>query len=228
MNYNKLNVRWPVRLMLVFTMLFFLMSSRAQTVTTITITTETNASGGITTTTNTAVSNGAPTSSGITWGGLLSAGQRVFSSLKGATNWAVAPYASYGLKNHKFGGGILALYDFNNFVGSGIGIDELGSLSIVSANVQLKLPLKPLAFTGWSWATNLITTPFVYSGVGVPMGGTSGSGAVTHEGEGVNFDVAKLWGGTFSLGAAYIQRQGAGPVYSGTYINPFLMWRKGF
>lgn len=158
----------------------------------------------------------------------MSAGEKVFGDLKGATNWAVVPYGSYGIKNHKVGGGILALYNFNNFIGSGIGIDEMGTLSVVSGNVELKLPIKPLAFTGWSWATNLVTTPFVYSGIGAPIGGTSGSGIVTHEGEGFNFDAVKLWGGEMSLGVAYIERQGAGKVYSGNYINPFIGWRKGF
>jgi hypothetical protein len=201
----------------------------AQSVTTITITTTTNASGGLTTTTNTTTGAVMPSASGFSWNGILEAGQSVFASLKGATNWAIAPYASIGVNNHKVGGGILALYDFNNFIGGGIGVDELGgNFSVVSGNLELKLPLRPLAFTGWAWATNFVATPFVYSGVGKPIGGTGTSGIVTHEGEGVNFDVIQLWGGEVSLGAAYIQRQGAGPVYSGNYFNPFFAWRKGF
>lgn len=227
---NLRAMRNSVCLAAAFCALFVCAPAHSQTVITTTITTTTNASGGITTTTNTVVStNGvAAQSSGLSWSSVLAVGQQVFGDLKGATNWAVVPYGSYGLKNHKIGGGILALYDFNNYIGSGIGLDEMGSLSVVSGNIQLKLPIKPLAFTGWGWATNFVTTPFVYSGIGTPLGGSGGSGIVTHEGEGINFDVAKLWGGEFSVGAAVIQRQGAGPIYSGTYFNPFISWRRGF
>jgi|SRR5579863_3335246 len=163
----------------------------------------------------------------VTLGGLVAAGKTIFADLQGATNWAVVPYMSYGLDNHRVGGGILGLYDFNDFIGSGIGVDELGSLSLVSANVQLKLPLKPLAFTGWSWATNLVTIPFVYSGVATAIGGTSGSGASTIEGYGANFDIAHVFGGTLGIGAAYTQRQNAG-IYSGDYIHGLLDLRWGF
>jgi hypothetical protein len=162
-------------------------------------------------------------------GGLLNAGETVFHDLQNATNFAVAPYLSYGLDNHKVGGGILALYNFNNYIGAGIGADYLGSFSLVSGNMQLKLPLKPLAFTGWGWATNLVTTPFAWTGIGTPMSGAGGNngGVSTHIGGGLNVDVANLWGGKISIGGAIIDRTGAGS-YSGKYANGFIAWRKGF
>lgn len=162
-------------------------------------------------------------------GGLLSVGELVFHDLQSATNIAVAPYLTYGLDNHKVGGGILALYNFNDFIGAGIGADYLGEFSLISGNLQLKLPLRPLAFTGWPWATNLVTTPFAWTGIGTPMSGAGGNngGISTHIGGGLNVDVAKLWGGEISIGGAIIDRTGAGS-YSGKYLNGFLAWRHGF
>jgi hypothetical protein len=162
-------------------------------------------------------------------GGLLSVGETALHDLQNATNYAVAPYVTYGLDNHKVGGGVLALYNFNSFIGAGIGADYLGQFSAISGNLQLKLPLRPLAFTGWGWATNLVTTPFAWTGIGTPMSGAGGNngGISTHIGGGLNVDVAKLGGGEISVGGAIIDRTGAGS-YSGKYVNGFLAWRKGF
>lgn len=149
---------------------------------------------------------------------------QVWSDLSTATNIAVVPYAAYGLNNHKLGGGVLGLYNFNNYVGAGIGVDYVGEFSMVSANIELKLPMRPLAPFG---LTNFVATPFVFSGLGTPFSGSSGSGVSTHLGAGANFDVTKLWGGQLSVGAAYVTRSGAG-LYSDKYVEPFIAWRHGF
>lgn len=167
----------------------------------------------------------APYSPPVT-GGWTQVGQTILADLKNATNYAIAPYMSYGLDNHKVGGGVLALYNFNNYIGGGVGVDYLGSFSLLSANVELKLPIKPLAFTGWTWATNLTATPFVYTGLGTPFSGTSGSGISTHIGVGDYITFGHLWGGRFEVGAAYITRSGAG-AYSGKYLNGFFSWSHG-
>ena len=74
---------------------------------------------------------------------------KVAKDIESATNIAVAPYATYGLQNHKVGGGILALYNFNNYVGAGMGLDYFGDkFSIVSANVELKLPIRAAGVHG--------------------------------------------------------------------------------
>jgi hypothetical protein len=167
--------------------------------------------------------------SGLPTGGLLKVGEDVLKGLMSSTNYVIAPYVSYGLDNHKVGGGILALYNFNNFVGAGLGVDYVGQFSAISGNVELKLPLRPLSFTGWAWATNIVTTPFAYSGLGTPMSGagTKNGGVSTHIGAGLNFDICTLWGGQVSIGGAWITRSGAGD-YSGKYANGFFAWRKGF
>lgn len=162
-------------------------------------------------------------------GGLLAAGETIWSDLESATNYGVAPYLSFGLNNHKVGGGVLALYNFNNFIGAGIGADYLGSFSLVSGNVQLKLPLQPLQFTKWPWATNITLTPFVYTGIGTPLSGSgqNNGGVSTHIGVGDYITFGHLWGGRFEVGGAYITRSGAG-AYSGKYANAFFSWSHGF
>lgn len=159
-------------------------------------------------------------------GGLLLEAKAILVSLENATNYAVVSYLSYGLNNHKVGGGVLALYNFNNYIGAGVGADYLGQFSLVSANVQLKLPLKPLAFTKWAWAQDLVMTPFAFSGLGTPFSGTGGSGIATHIGAGDYFQFGHLWGGRFNIGGAYIDREGAGK-YSGKYANALFAWSKG-
>ena len=151
---------------------------------------------------------------------------QLWSDLGSATNFAVVPYGSYGLNNHKVGGGALALYNFNNYVGAGIGADYMGQFSLVTANIELKLPTHPLSFVGW---TNFTATPFVYSGIGTPMSGagTANGGISTHLGAGANVDLLKALGGEISVGGAYVARTGAGD-YSGKYLNVFLAWRHGF
>lgn len=193
--------------------LFVVMVSHAQTTYT------TNAAGQVFVTTPVST-NTAP------GGGLLLVAKSLLSDLEKATNYAVVPYLSYGLNNHKVGGGVLALYNFNNYVGAGVGADYLGSFSLVSGNVQLKLPLKPLAFTKWAWAQDLVMTPFVFSGLGTPFSGTGGSGIATHIGAGDYFQFGHLLGGRFNVGGAYIDREGAGK-YSGKYANALFAWSVG-
>lgn len=196
---------------------------------TITLTVTTNASGGLTITTN---APPPPPSAASKLGGVLTAIQIISGKLASATNWGIVPYASIGAdkaNKSKVGGGILALYNFNQFVGTGIGVDYLGTLTMVSANVQLELPLQPFLFVNTNgFFGNFTMTPFVYSGLGTALGGTSGSVVVTHEGEGLNVDLFTLGSGwKFGGGVAFVERQNAGK-YSGNYINPFLAFRRGF
>ena len=148
------------------------------------------------------------------------------SGIGSATNYAVIPYGSYGLNNHKIGGGLLALYNVNNYLGAGLGVDYLGGFSLVSGNVELKLPTRPFSRFGW---TNLVVIPFIYTGIGTPMSGagTANGGISTHTGAGAEIDLASFLGGKFGIGGAYITRTGAGS-YSGKYANIFVAWHKGF
>jgi len=152
----------------------------------------------------------------------------IFNDVKGATNYGIFPYATYAPSApKKLGGGILGIYDVNKYVGAGIGIDWLGQFSMVSGNVELKLPLAPLAAWGY---TNFVATPFALAGVGTEFSGTGGSGSgsiSTIQDIGGNLQVGHLWSGRFDVGASWGQWTGSSP-YDGKRYHLFLGWSKGF
>jgi hypothetical protein len=147
-----------------------------------------------------------------------------WGDFKGATNYAIAPYATYAQSAPtKFGGGILGIYNVNNYVGAGIGLDWLGGFSMVSGNIQLKLPINAGQFVaGW---TNLTVTPFALGGVGAPFTGSSGASMIEDVGAYVQF--GHLWGGQFVVGGSYGKWLGSGP-YDVTREHAFFGWKRGF
>lgn len=155
------------------------------------------------------------------------------SQIMQATNYALAPYLTYAPKApEKVGGGLLAIYNVSDYVGAALGVDYLGSFSLVSGNVTLKADTQPLKTITWlSWAPdtvrNVTVTPFTLLGVGQPLGGTSGQGAATIWDVGGEIKFGHLWGGRFGAGATWGEWQNAG-AYSGHRYHAFLSWQKGF
>ena len=151
------------------------------------------------------------------------------SGLTTATNYAVEPYLTYAQKapgGNRVGGGVLAVYNVSKYIGTGLGVDYLGQFSLVSAQVQLKVPTTPFSWTGISWLTNLIVAPFAIAGVGTSLsGGGNGAIAITDAGAYVQF--GHLWGGRFNAGGAYGRWDNAG-LYSGPREHIFAGWSKGF
>lgn len=153
------------------------------------------------------------------------------AALGTSTNWGFVGYGTLGHKTKvgtAYGGGLLGIYNLNSFIGLGGGVDELtgldrkGQATIISANVQLQAPLHPLSlFSTNSFSENFAVTPFLYSGLGTPLGSTINQSAVAHEGEGVAVDLFKAGTWDFCVGFAYIERQNAG-IYSGNYKNILL------
>lgn len=150
------------------------------------------------------------------------------SGIEDATNYSFEPYATYAPSaphNRQWGGGMLAIYNVNNYLGAGIGADYLGQFTMVSGNIQLKVDTTPLAFLG-GFATNIVVTPFALAGVGTPLGGSSsGPISITDVGGAVSF--GHLWGGRFNTGLAWGQWSNAG-LYSGTRYHLFAGWKYGF
>lgn len=147
-----------------------------------------------------------------------------WSDFKGATNYAIAPYATYAPKAPtKIGGGILGIYNVNNYVGAGLGLDWLGGFSMVSGNIQLKLPINMGQFI--ASMTNFTVTPFALGGIGAPFSG--GSGASIIEDVGAYAQFGHLLGGQFVVGASYGKWLGSGP-YDVTRYHGFFGWKKGF
>ncbi len=150
------------------------------------------------------------------------------SGLLSATNYSVAPYLTYAPqapKGAKIGGGFFTAYNFNNFVGAGMGVDYLGKFSLVSANISLKYPIKLFTATN-GWLSTVYLTPFTIDGVGKGISGTDSSAVVVTD-AGASLSLFKLWGGTTDLGYAYGRWDNAG-VYSGPRQHVFLLWHKNF
>jgi hypothetical protein len=176
--------------------------------------------------TNALPATNAPTiSSGLTeiWDAIESSG------LTTATNYAVEPYLTYAPEapgGNRIGGGAFIAYNLGKYLGTGLSFDYLGQFSLVSANVQLKVPTRPLSFIGSAWATNLVVAPFALAGVGTGLSGSTGGAiAVTDAGAYVQF--GHLWGGRFNVGGAYGRWDNAG-IYSGPRAHIFVGWSKGF
>ena len=148
-----------------------------------------------------------------------------------ATNYAFEPYLTYAPgvpSGRRFGAGILAIYNVNDYVGAGLGVDYLGQATLVSANMELKLPIQPLANIAPtnSFLHSITVTPFALAGVGKPFSGAGGGAiAITDMGAAVSF--GHLWGGQFNTGLAYGRWDNAG-IYSGQRYHIFAGWSKGF
>ena len=85
--------------------------------------------------------------------------------LQGATdgtNFTFVGYGSYApdiVADQKAGGGALLIYDLlGQNVGAGIGFDWMGRFELISANIELKLPIH---------VAGLTLTPFGVAGVGI-------------------------------------------------------------
>lgn len=170
------------------------------------------------------------TSTNTIAGGLTEIYEAIESSgLTTATNYAIEPYLTYAgdaPSGNKVGGGAFLAYNLSKYVAPGLEVDYLGQFSLVSATVTLRAPTYPLAFTGWSWATNMAFVPVAIAGVGKSLsGGGSGAIAVTDAGAYVEF--GHLWGGRFDVGGTYGRWDNAG-AYSGPREHLFIGWSKGF
>ena len=142
------------------------------------------------------------------------------------TNYAAEVYVTYAPKAPtKVGAGVLTIFNVSQFVGLGLGLDYLGSLSLVSGNVQLSLPYHPLP----SQYPSLVLTPFTIAGVATAYGGAGNfNGAVsTVLDAGVAVKFGHLWGGQFNTGACYGQWGGLG-AYDVKRYHYFFGWCKGF
>lgn len=155
------------------------------------------------------------------------------AALGGSTNWGWVAYGTLGNKTDKaghraWGGGALGLYSLSDFIALGGGIDGLtgldkkGQATIISADIQARLPFHPLSqFSTNAFAQKFTMTPYLYTGTGTSFGATINSTVIVHEGEGVNLDLYSFGTWDVGVGFALIQRQNAG-AYSGGYKDIVL------
>ena len=175
-----------------------------------------------------------PTGINAIWQGIQQSG---FLS---ASNYSFEPYYTYAPTAPKHnGGGFLAVYNVNNYVGLGLGGDELGRFNMISVNATLQLPTQPLTFiNNFTHATNgflyslsqVYVTPFELAGAGKPLNGTgiaSTSGAAVIQDTGAYVQFGHVLGGQLNLGACYGQWDNAG-LYSGKRYHGFFGWSHGY
>jgi hypothetical protein len=154
----------------------------------------------------------------------------IIGELGGMTNFAVEPYATYAPKApEKWGGGVLLAYDVNPQdslqVGIALGLDWLGSFSLVSGNVSLSAPFHPMPST----LKTLTISPFVLVGIATPYSGDGhfNGTAATVEDIGAYLRFGHAFGGQFNIGACYGQWTGVGP-YDVKRYHMFAGWQHGF
>lgn len=97
-------------------------------------------------------------------------------TLTTATNWGVTMFGIYTPKSsnpEKHGGGVwgvgaLALYNFNQYMGAGVGIDWLDNeVTMPSAQFQVQAPFRIGGTNG------IIIRPVAFTGVSIPVAGDS-------------------------------------------------------
>jgi hypothetical protein len=153
------------------------------------------------------------------------------SGILNATNYAFAPYATYAPsapKGRQWGGGLLAIYNVNNYAGMALGGDFLGQFTMVSGNATLQLPIQPLKTYSFlpDSIKNVQVVPFGLIGVGKTLsGGGSTFASITDIGGAIKF--GHLLGGQFGTGYSYGRWDNAG-IYSGVRHHLFLDWSYGF
>ena len=153
-----------------------------------------------------------------------------FPGLGSATNISAWPYMTYAPKAPtKIGGGVLAVWDVNNYVGIGGGVDWLGNFSLVSGDVTLQAPynLGALPIVG-SKLNGIYATPFVIVGIGTPIGGSGNNngGISTVSDVGAEVSFGHFLGGKFGVGGCYGKWTGVGP-YDVPRYHIFAGWEKG-
>ena len=150
------------------------------------------------------------------------------SGILSATNYSIEPYLTYAPKlPTKYGGGLLAVYNVNAYVGLGLGVDWLGSFNMLSCNATFKYPLHPFksfTFIPEGFRTNFAVVPFALAGGGTAF---TGNGGVMIADTGFYTAFGHLWGGQFNTGVCWGQWANAGD-YSGKRYHFFMGWNKGF
>jgi hypothetical protein len=140
-------------------------------------------------------------------------------SLPSITNISFTVYVEKGIGSQpvKWGGGGLIAYNFNQFVGTGLGFDYMGQAMEVNGQVTLQAPIA-LSAIG---LTNVFATPWAFAGLGTPFSGTAGSSVAAIAGGGAVVRFGHVLGGTLYAGAGYVNWTGAGKYSGDRLVFPF-------
>lgn len=110
-------------------------------------------------------------------------------------------------------------YNFTDSVGIVLGYDYLwnathGEFNALKGGVSLQTQIKPFAFLGSTFLTNIVCQPFVADLLATPRSGNAIGNIIT---TGVNFDVYAVKNFELTIGGQYEKRMGQGD-FDGNYI----------
>lgn len=147
------------------------------------------------------------------------------------TNIAIVPYAAYNQDTHKAGGGIMAVYNVTANLGTGIGIEGMGSkVQVLNGNLELQLPIHPLRSMGYE---SFALVPWLGAFLGTPVGGAGNDNGGLAAGVGGGlycdlFSFGKDNGWKFGLGGGAVKWTGGGKDWDGVHILGFAQVHHGF
>lgn len=147
--------------------------------------------------------------------------QKWLSGAAFSTNWTFVGYFSLADSDkgvRRLGSGALAIYELTPYVGTAIGLDYLESFSLLSGNVELKVPIR---------AGPVVVTPFLVAGMGMGIGAATGGSVIAGGGAAVTVYRWKEDGGSLNLGYAAVNWSDAGD-YSGLRHQIFAAFRVRF
>lgn len=143
-----------------------------------------------------------------------------FKPLLSASNWTAVAYGTYAPDApEKIGGGLLCVYNLNDYVGGGLGVDWLGQFNLVTGNLTLRYPI-PFDLLG----RHIVATPFGIGAVGTALGGAGANNGGVSTVEGAGVTIHGLLPKNIGIGGAYVNWTGAGD-YSGKHYEAFLSYR---
>lgn len=142
------------------------------------------------------------------------------NELKSATNYTLVPYGTYFNSNHKLGGGAMLLYNFNGYVGAGLGTDWAGEWRSFSGTVNAHYTLDV--------TTNFSATLYGVAAAGSSIGGAGTDNGSLATGEGGGFNLNYQFTPKLNAGAGlgYITRQNCGDFSGGSeMVTVTLGWK---
>lgn len=128
------------------------------------------------------------------------------------TNIATSVYGTHFDNNNKYGGGIVATYNFNAYAGTSIAADWAGDWKLFGGGLKLQYPVK------WGAMT---VTPFGLFFIQTPLSGASSDNGTlaTAEGGGLNVSIYKK----FSVGGGWVNRTSCGDFSGGSEFLSFTI-----
>jgi hypothetical protein len=141
------------------------------------------------------------------------------TAVTSGTNWTLlSGYGHSTAGNNNLAFAALG-YNFTDSVGAVLGYDYIwnnngGEFNALKGGVSLQTQIKPFAFVGSTFLTNIVCQPFVADLLATPRSGNAIGNIIT---TGVNFDVYAVKNFELTVGGQYEKRMGQGD-FDGNYI----------